>query len=138
MHEQTTLSPTQVVTESAQVLSASGVEASLAYFADDAVYELVGLAPNLPGTYTGKGQLRAWMNELLADHFELQAEVIKEEGDTVTTKTLTWSDMTRKLGVAPLVATEVYLVKAGKIAHVTWTITPESQAKFMRAVSAQV
>lgn len=136
MDGQPTLSPTQVVTESAQVLSASGVEASLAYFADDAVYKLVGLPPNLPSTYTGKEQLRAWMNDLLADHFELQVEVIKEEGDTVTTKTLTWSDMTRNLGVAPLVATEVYVVKDGKIAHVTWTITPESQAKFMRALAA--
>ena len=137
MNGQTTLSPAQAVIESARTLRASGVEASLAYFADDAVYKLVGLPPNLPDTYSGKDQLRAWMNELLADHFELQVEVIKEEGDTVTTKTLTWSDMTRKFGVAPLVATEVYIVKDGKITSATWTLTPESQAKFMRALAAQ-
>ena len=137
MNGQTTLSPAQVVTESAQVLSSSGVDASLAYFSDDAVYKLVGLPPGQPDTFAGKEQLRAWMKELMADHFELEVRVVKADDDTVTTETLTWSDMTRNLGVVPLVATEVYVVKDGKIASATWTLTPESQAKFMKAVSAQ-
>ena len=55
------------------------------------------------------------------------------EGDTVTTETKTWTDDTRALGVAPIVATEVYIVQDGKIKSVTWTISDESLAVLMAA-----
>ena len=137
MTGQTVRSPAQAVTESAQLFNEGKMEASLAYFADDAVYKLIGLPPNLPDIHTGKGELRAWFKEMFADQFQLQVEIVNVEGETVTTKTLSWSNTTRNLGVAPLVASEVYLVKDDQIAHVTWTIEPESQAKFVQAMAAR-
>jgi hypothetical protein len=68
------------------------------------------------------------LKSLSAIHFEIQEELIKVEGDTLTVRALSWSDQTRQLGVAPLEGTEVYIVKNGKIASLTWTISPESQA----------
>ena len=134
MNGQTALSPAQVIIESARLINAGDIEASLTYFADDAVYQLVGLPPNLPDTYAGKEQLRAWCTELAADHFEIQINVVSEEGNVVTSRTLTWNDMTRNLGIAPLVATEVYVIEGGKIKRATWTLSPESQAKMQAAM----
>lgn len=58
------------------------------------------------------------------------------EGDTVTARTKTWSDPTREMGVAPLVATEVYIVQDGKITSLTYTPTEESVAKLQAAMAA--
>jgi len=99
------------------------------------VVKLIGSPPGQPDTYAGKQQLRGWFGSLFAEHFEIQEELIQAEGDTLTVKALTWSDPTRNLGIAPLEATEVYVFKNGKIASLTWTISPESQAKLQAAMS---
>ena len=124
-----------VVQDSLKPFNAGNHEAALAYWADDAVVRLIGVPPDQPDTYEGKEQLRGWLESLSAIHFEIQEELIKEEGDTVTVRALSWSDPTRQLGVAPLEATEVYVVKNGKITSLTWTITSESLARLQAALS---
>ncbi len=83
--------------------------------------------------YNGKDQIRTWFQDLVAQHFAIQVDVQKEDTESVTTKTQTWTDGTRQLGVAPLVATEVYVVKESRIKGLTWTISPESLAKLQAA-----
>jgi len=58
---------------------------------------------------------------------------LKVEGDTVTTKSQTWADPTRDLGVAPLEATLVYTVQDDKIKGWTWTLSDKSLAKLQAA-----
>jgi len=128
--------PAAVVQASVKEFKMGNLEASLAYYADDAVVKLIGVPPGQPDTYKGREQIRAWWKELVAAHFDIQVDVLRVDGDTVTTKTQTWMDQTRQLGVAPLVATEVYVVKNGKITSETWTITPESAAKLQAAIAA--
>lgn len=128
--------PDEVVMGSVEKFSAGDTEASLAYFADDAVVKLVGLPPGQPDTFTGKEAIRAWWKDMLAQNFAMEVEVVKVDGDEVTTRTLTWMDGTRALGVAPLEATEVYVVKDGKIISEIWTITGESKARLMAAIAA--
>ncbi len=128
-------SPWQVLQDSLKKFAAGDVEGSLAYWTDDAVVKLIGVPPGEPDTYQGKEQVRAWLKGLSAIHFEIQEELIEVEGDTLTVRALSWSDQTRQLGVAPLEATEVYVVKNGKIVSLRWTITAESLAKLQAALS---
>ena len=128
-------SPWEILQDSLKPFRAADLEGALAYWADDAVVKLIGPPPGQPDTYAGKQQLRGWFGSLFAEHFEIQEELIQAEGDTLTVKALTWSDPTRHLGIAPLEATEVYVFKNGKIASLTWTISPESHAKLQAAMS---
>ncbi len=125
----------ELVQESLKPFRAGDVEGGLAYWIDDAVVRLIGAPPGQPDTMRGKAELRTWFESLLIVHFEIEEELIKEEGDTLTVKALTWIDPTRQLGIAPLEGTEVYVVKNGKIASLTWTISPESQARLQAALS---
>ncbi|MCC6167491.1 MAG: SMP-30/gluconolactonase/LRE family protein [Caldilineaceae bacterium] len=127
--------PAQVVVDSARAFQENGIEASLAYFADDAAYTIVGM-PTGPEVHAGKETLRAWMNELGAQGFALEVEVVNVQGNIVTTRTQTWVDFTRRLGVAPMVATEVYVVEEDKIASVTWVLTQESKTALLNALAA--
>lgn len=47
----------------------------------------------------------------------------------MTTRTQTWVDFTREADIAPLVATETYIVEDGLIRNVTWTPTVKMIAK---------
>ncbi len=125
----------EVVQDSLKPFKAGDHEAALAYWADDAVVRLIGVPPGEPDSYAGKDGLRTWLESLSAIHFEIQEELIEEEGDTLTVRALSWSDPTRQLSVAPLEATEVYVVKNGKITSLTWTITSESLARLQAALS---
>jgi hypothetical protein len=127
--------PAQIVLDSAIAFQEEGVEASLAYFADDATYTIIGM-PTGPEVHAGKEALREWMNGLGAQNFELQVELLNTHGNIVTTRTQTWVDFTRELGIAPLVATEVYVVEEGKIAAVTWVLTEESKMALLNALAA--
>ena len=129
--------PSSVVMAIVEPLNAGGIDTMMAFFADDAVVKLVpALPPGSPDTFTGAEEIRAWFEGLVAMNFEIHIEVLQVEGDTVTTKTSTWADPTREMGVAPLVATEVYTVQDGKIKGFTWTISDESLAKLQAAMAA--
>ena len=130
----TAVPPSAPVMNAAERLNAGDLEGSLAFWTDDATFLVVGL-PTGSETYKGKGEIRAVFKENIDSHFKEQVEVLKVEGDTVTTQTTSWHDFTRQLGVAPMVATEVYVIKNGKIASLTWTISPESLTKMQAALA---
>jgi hypothetical protein len=126
--------PAAVAIASVNTISAGDVDASLATFADDAVVNI--LLPGAPETYTGKEEIRAWLESLAAGHWEGGVEILQVEGDTVTTRLTSSMDPTRALGVAPLVGTDVYIVQEGKITSYTWTPTEETAAKLQAAMGS--
>jgi hypothetical protein len=127
--------PEEILADMADALNAGDVDATMAFFADDAVVKLVpALPPGSPGTYTGAEEIRSWFEELVAGNFEIDVEVVDVDGDTVTTRTSTWMDDTRELGIAPLVATETYTIRDGKIRGFTWAMSEESLAKVQAAL----
>jgi hypothetical protein len=135
------MKPADVVLAAARGLDSGDLDdtkmdASLAYYADDAIVKLVGLPAGQPDTFTGKEEIRAWWEGLSAQHFNMTVEVLSVDGDTVTTKTLTWMDWSRQAGIAPIEAIEVYVVNDGKIHSETWTITEASQASLQNAMAA--
>jgi ketosteroid isomerase-like protein len=129
-------SPQEVLAEMAAALNRGDVDAAVAFFTEDAVVKLVpALPPGSPDTYSGAEEIRGWFEELVAGNFEIDVEVLDVEGDTVTTRTSTWMDATREMGVAPLVATETYTIRDGKIRGFTWAISDESMAKVQAALA---
>jgi hypothetical protein len=120
-----------VVAALEEALNAGDVDAAMVLFTDDAVVNLAFFDE----TYTGAEEIRAWFEELVADNFEIRLEVLQVDGDTVTTKTTTWIDFTREMGIAPLVATEVYTFQDGRITGFTWTPTDESVGKIQAVLA---
>jgi len=128
--------PEEMLADMESALDAGDVDATMALFADDAVVKLVpALPPGSPDTYSGAEEIRGWFDELMAGNFEIDVEVLDVDGDTVTTRTSTWMDATREMGVAPLVATETYTIRDGKIRGFTWAISDESLAKIQAAMA---
>jgi ketosteroid isomerase-like protein len=119
-------------------LNVGDAEGALAYWADDATVKLVGVPPDVQDSYRGREQVCGWFKDLIAQHFQIQVKVIKVQGNAVTTRTQTWDDTTRQLGIAPLVAIEVYVVNDEKIACLTSTISPKSRLRFQSALHVQV
>ncbi len=109
----------------------AAVEATLAHFAADAVYYVLGL-PTGPETVGGKAALRGRLNALSEQHLRLRVEVLSVDaagGDgTVVMLTEAWTDAARRAGIAPLVTLESYTVKDGLIREVVAVLTAESQA----------
>jgi ketosteroid isomerase-like protein len=106
-----------------------------AIWADDAVQ--TSIMGDMVMTYSGKEEIRAHLEELVADEgFAMEVTVLSVEGDTVTVESRIWDSDTRALGVAPLVATEVCVVEDGKIKSTTWTMSDESLAALGAALAA--
>jgi ketosteroid isomerase-like protein len=125
----------EVVLASLSAFNAGELERALLHFADDAECTLIGIAPSHPHVLKGKEQLRSCFKKLATQHLRIEVEILAIEVTIVTIESLSWTDSTRQLGVAPLVATGQVLIDEGKICSIKWTIHPESAAKLQAALS---
>jgi len=133
---QSTPKPEEVVLAQVEPWNAGDVDAAMALYTDDIVVRFnPALPPGSPEQYNGKEELRAWFESLAAMNFEMQIDIVQVDGNTVTTKTQTWVDPTRELGVAPLFATEIVTVEDGKIKDWTWNLSEESLAAMQAAMA---
>lgn len=114
--------PAAVAISSFEAFNAGDSEASVAYYADDAVVNVVPF-----GTHTGHEEIRAWMEKNVAVNGILTWETINVDGDTVTLKSWYTDDELKAIGIT-LEADEKVTVKDGKIIEDTWVVTEESMA----------
>jgi ketosteroid isomerase-like protein len=117
-------------------LNAGDLEGSLDYFADDSVTYFVGMPPTGMEIYRGKEGIRPVWEECIGSHFKMEVEIVSVVGDVVNARSKTWHDFTRQLGVAPNEFIETYVIKDGKIAVYSSTLTVEALAKFKPALAA--
>ena len=73
--------------------------------------------------------------ENIASHFKMEVEVLSVVDDVVTARMTTWHDFTREIGVAPVEATGIYVIKDGKIATEAWHVSEGSLAKLKAALA---
>jgi hypothetical protein len=137
---QSASSAEEVVLAAAEPWNTGDVEAAMDFYNDDTVVKFEPAAfstlTGAPSQYSGMAELRAWFEELKEMNFTIEVDVVAVDGNTVTTETRTWVDATRDLGVAPLVATEVYAVEDGKITGWTWTLSESSFEQVQMAIQA--
>lgn len=131
LHAQQT-DPVAVVKAMTDPLNAGDMDALMAYWTDDAVMEVV----HLDATYTGADEVLALFEMLAGKNFEMHIdEVLKVEGDKITTSTLMAMDDTRALGVQ-VVSTQVYTVQDGKIKSLWCSWSAETLAALQAATAA--
>jgi hypothetical protein len=126
------MKPEDIVLAQVEPMNHGDIKAALELYADDVELQLAPTFAMLPGSpdhYRGKDELKAYFESLVESHIQLQIDVQQVEGNTVTTKTYTWMDLTRDLDIAPLEATEVYTIQDGKIKSWTWTLSDQSLKK---------
>jgi len=116
-------------------ISPDQVDLTLSYFADDAVFKMLGFPPDIPSEFKGKEAIRAAFESWMPLHPKLEVKIEAVEGDTVIATTSYWSDPMRAMKVAPLVGKDVYIFMDGKIASETWTLTEETQSKLASAMA---
>ncbi len=118
-----------VVMGYAERLNAGDLQGALAYFDDGALFYILGLPPTGTETLSGKEQIRTLLADNIANHFRMEVEVLSVINEVIVTRTTTWHDYTREIGVAPVEATEVYVIEDGKITTEAWHVSEASLAK---------
>lgn len=113
-------------------LAGEGADPSV--FAEDVVQ--IATVGDMVSTYTGRDEVLANMDELVANGFYYEFTVLSVEGNTVTVESQTWDNDTRALGIAPLAGTEVCVVEDGQVKSLTWTMSEESLARLGAALAA--
>jgi len=131
--ERTQQTASEIIEAMVEHMNAGDVEASLAYFADDARAYIIGLPPTGMEVYAGKEQIRALWQDSVASHFQWEVNIPSTHGNIVNVEAKTWHDFTRQLGVAPLEYHDVYEVRDGKITTYGTTIKAEALARFIPA-----
>lgn len=127
--------PSATVMGMVERMNAGDLEGAMAYWADDAVVYFFGLPPTGTEIYKGKEQIRSVFEENVTSHLQWEVDIRSISGDEVNSRAKTWHDFTRQLGVAPIEATEVYLIHDGKIVTYGWTVTEESLARLKPALA---
>jgi hypothetical protein len=125
-----------VVTGAVERFNAGDLEGLMDYWADDALFYMFGMPPTGSEIARGKEQIRAIFEENIASHSRWEVEIGTVVGDEVNVRSKNWHDFTREIGVAPLEATGVYVIKDGKIASHTWILTPDSASRLKTALAS--
>jgi hypothetical protein len=135
VHAQET-DPVAVTRLMAEYLAAWDIDNYLSLFADDIVVTMIPGNSGPQDVYTGKAELRALLDGARAQNLEFEYEIASVEGDTVTLEVKSWMDYSRALGIAPIINTEVYTIRDGKIQTWTYTMSEESMAALAAAMAA--
>lgn len=124
--------PVALVTAMVAAVNAHDVERASTFFSDDVILTLRPEFPRLGDrTHRGRDYMRQWLQSLVDRDFQIEIAVERTEGHAVRTLTKTTMSTTRRLGVAPLVGCEDYVVECGRITSLTWTTSDETLRKFV-------
>ena len=118
--------------------NAGDVDAALAFLADDAFITLV--PPPMEGhdgIFRGKEEIRAWWENLYSLNGVSTVSNCQVEGETVTCLLNYTDDSLKALGLDSIDNEFVVIVREGKIQTYTATMTEESMAALMAAMSPE-
>ena len=135
LHAQET-DPLAVVAALYEAVNAGDVEAALALYADDAVIYMPVPPPNMPDTYTGKDEIRVWVENEVARNVEYVLLGTEVDGTTVVATTSVADDVLRSFGLTSLVQTDEFTIEDGKVTARTHAFTEESLATLGAAAAA--
>jgi hypothetical protein len=113
-------------------------DAVLDFFADNAVVKLEPPAPGEPEAYTGKEQIRAFVQTYMPGfHVESRDHQVagyqEGVGERVIWESTVSSDSFRSLGVDPVEGMTEAIFESGKVKSFTFTLSQETLAKMQEA-----
>jgi ketosteroid isomerase-like protein len=128
--------PVAVVTALYEAVNAGDVEAALALYSDDAGIYMPVPPPGMPDTYTGKEEVRAWIEDEVARNTEYVLLATQVDGATVVATTSVADDVLRSFGLTSLEQTDEFTIEDGKVTARTHVFTEESLATLGAAAAA--
>jgi hypothetical protein len=130
--------PTPIINAWVEALNAGEIDAALSYLADDAVVQIVPPAPGTSGVFTGKGEIRGWYETVVGQHGVTTLSDCQVDGETVTCVNTYAEDSFRSLSIDSVVGEWVAVVREGKLQSYTFSMSDESLAALMAAMSPPV
>jgi ketosteroid isomerase-like protein len=130
--------PMPIINAWVEALNAGEIDAALSYLADDAVVHIVPPAPGTSGVFTGKGEIRGWYETVVGQHGVTTLSDCQVDGETVTCVNTYAEDSFRSLSIDSVVGEWVAVVREGKLQSYTFTMSDESLAMLMAAMTPPV
>jgi ketosteroid isomerase-like protein len=127
--------PVEVVATLYEAVNAGDIEVALALYSDDSVIYLAVAPPGMPGTYTGKEEIRIWIENEVATNSKFILRDTEVDGTTVVATTSVADDILRSFGLPRLVQRDEFTIEEGKITARTIAFTEESLARLGAAAS---
>jgi len=121
--------PQDVVNSWQAALNKGDIDAALSYLADDTTVTIVPPAEG-DGIYNGHAEIRGWYETIAAGKGSGALRDCKTEGDTLTCVSTYADEGLKAMGVDFIEGSWAAVIRDGKIQSYTFTITPESLAKF--------
>lgn len=128
--------PEELVRAWGEAMNAGDLDTVLSYMADDATIQLV--PPPMEGhdgVFSGKKALREWYERLIALHSVGTIHELQVSGDQVTATLNYTDDELKSIGIDSIDNHWIIKFRNGKIQGYTVTMTDESLAKLMAAMS---
>lgn len=125
--------PMAVVQAFNEATNSGDIDRVVAFFTDDAVLTAHPSTPPDPGIYTGKQEIRAWLEPQM-QNFHVDSRNMQVNGDTVTWDVTASGDMFRHMGIDSFDVQALAKVRDDKISGFTITQTPETVSKFQKAM----
>ena len=120
--------PEDVVLQLSEAINTQDLEGALALFSDDAVVTSVS-----PEPFSGKAEIQGWLEEMFADNFYIEAEIIEVNGDIVLERdTMTMNSM-KFFGIETLTGTSEITIEGGKIKTLNFNWSDETLADLQTA-----
>ncbi len=120
--------PDDVALQLVEAVNAQDLEGALALFADDAVVTSVS-----PEPFNGKAEIQGWLEEMFADNFHLEAEIVEVNEDMVIEHDTMTMDSMKFLGIETLTGTSEVTVVDGKIKTINISFSDETLADLQAA-----
>src|SRR3990172_7293532 len=124
------LSPQDIADSWQEALNKGDIDAALSYLAEDATVNIVPPGPDGDGVYTGHAEIRGWYETLTAGKGITTLSNCKVDGETITCLDTYADEGLKSLGVDFIEGEWVAVINDGRIQSYTFTMTPESLAKF--------
>ena len=120
--------PEDVTPQLADAVNAKDLEGALALFADDAVVTSVS-----PEPFNGKAEIQGWLEEMFADNFHIEAEIVNVNGNKLIERDTMTMDSMKFFGIETLTGTSEITLKKDKIKTLNFSFSDETLADLQAA-----
>ena len=120
--------PEDMALQAVEAINAQDMEAVLALYADDAVVTSVS-----PEPFTGKEEIRGWLEGMFADNFHLEAEIVEVNGNVFIERDTMTMDSMSFYGIDELTGTAEGTIENGKIKTLNFSWSDETLADLQAA-----
>ena len=122
--------PEEIANSWTKALAMGDIDTALSFLAEDAVVVIIPAGPDDDGNYTGHAEIRGWYETIVGANGVGTLSDCNTDGENLTCLNTYTDDGLKEMGVDFIEGEWFAVIQDGKIQSYTFTITPESLAKF--------